>query len=156
MYGGTRYFSLSGSQPEVFGDYMTDWTTGTSIFGLTGTGRLGLVALSSGASTSSMCRVRTNAMGAFDSTKYARISFEAVVAFDTIATVTDDYFLEIGLVGNKWAAADDDLGQVRGFGHFFRYQRSVGGVKWIAVTSVAIRVSTTSSSGRSSCHWSGD
>jgi hypothetical protein len=130
--GGTYYYSLAGGNPLSFGDYTTDWTNNASIGGLTGTGRLGVVALNTGVLADARCRVRTCAMGAFDSTKYQTLSFEAVLAFANKATVTDDYTAEIGLVGNKWLATDS-LGDVAGFGHFFRYKRSAGGHKWMAV-----------------------
>lgn len=135
MYGGTGgtfYQSLAGGNPIALGHHTTDWTTGASILGLTGTGRLGVVALNTGALADARCRVRTCAMGAFDSTKYARLSYEAVLAFEAQASVAEDFTAEIGLVGNKWLLTDS-LGDVAGFGHFFRYKRSVGGHKWMAV-----------------------
>jgi hypothetical protein len=131
-YGALITFANSGNNPVNYGIYTTDWTNNASIGPITGSGRLGLTALSTGVLTDARCRVRTGAMGAFDSTKYASISFEAIVAFGNKATVTDDYTAEIGLVGNKWLATDS-LGDVAGFMHAFRYKRSVGGHKWMVV-----------------------
>lgn len=132
LYATSTYQSLAGGNPVHFGHHTTDWTTGASIGGITGSQRLGLVALSTGIETAARCRVRTNAMGAFDSTKYSQMSYEAVVAFDALSTAAQEYYAEVGLVGNKWLLTDS-LGDLSGFGHFFRYKRSVGGVKWIAV-----------------------
>lgn len=132
LYGATQYFSLTPA--TNYGDYSTDWTNNARIVPISGTGRLGVVALQTGDLTECRCRIRTGAMGAFDSTKYESISFEAVVAFEALATGGEDYWAEIGLVGNKGSpGTTDSLGDVAGYMHAFRYNRSVGGAKWIAV-----------------------
>lgn len=128
MLGVVMYYSLAGGQAVVIGNYSTEWTSNARIVPITGSGRLGLVSLQTGEAADGQCRVKTCAMGAFDSTKYSQISYEAVVAFDAVADVTNDYRAEIGLVGNAWG-----IPGVRGFGHFFRYERATGGAKWIAV-----------------------
>lgn len=131
-YGATQYFSLVAA--TNYGNYSTDWTNNARIVPLSGSGRLGVVGLQTGDLEECRCRVRTGALGAFDSTKYSSISFEAVVAFDAQATAGQDYWAEIGLVGNKGSPGQtDNLGDVAGYMHAFRYKRADGGHKWIAV-----------------------
>lgn len=131
--GDTLYYSLIGPSSAGYGAHHTiEWTNNSRIVPVTGSGRLGVVSLQTGELASAKCRLHTGAMGAFDSAKFLWLSHETVLAFVTKATVGEDYWAETGLVGNKWAATDD-LGDVAGFGHFFRYKRDVGGTKWIAV-----------------------
>lgn len=129
MYGNSVYYELSDGQPAVFGDYTTEWSSGTPrMVPMHGSQRLGLMCLYTGEASDGQMRVRTAAMGAFDSRKYSAIWFEAVVAFEAVSSASQEYRAEIGLVGNAWA-----IPNVRGFGHFFRYERATGGHKWIAV-----------------------
>lgn len=125
MYSGTLYASLNHSGTAL-GHHTLTMSTGASAAGITGSGRLGLFGLLTGADTAGTTRVHTCAMGAFDSGGVGNlnsISYEAVVAYSALATVSDDYTSEVGLVGNA-----------PGYGAYFRYQRSVGGAKWLAVS----------------------
>jgi hypothetical protein len=127
-YSGTLYASLNHSGTGL-GHHTLTMSSGASAAGITGSGRLGLFGLLTGADTAGTCRVHTCAMGAFDSGGVGnldRISHEAVLAVSALATAGDDYTFEVGLVGNA-----------PGYGAFLRYKRSVGGVKWMAVTENA-------------------
>lgn len=129
MYVGPLYAHVTGYIGQALGHhtFTSQLThTGASVIGITGTGRLGLVGMSTGSTAAGQCRLHTCAMGAFDAggtANMSSISYEAVLAFEAQATVGEDFIAEIGLVGNA-----------PGYGCFFRYQRSVGGNKWLAVT----------------------
>lgn len=126
-FNGPLYATLYGSGTPIGSPPYTATLGGTGrLLGITGTGRLGVVAMHAGETADGQCRLHTCAMGAFDgggSLNMDRITFEAVVAFDTKSTALEGYVAEIGLVGNA-----------PGYGCFFRYDETVGGHKWLAVT----------------------
>lgn len=126
LYVGPMYVTFAGTSGTPVGHHTLTMTGSARLVGLTGTGRLGLVALQCGETADGQCRVHTCACGAFDAGGQANmdwISYEAVLAFEAKASVAEDYVAEVGLVGNA-----------PGYGAFFRYNRAVGGHKWMAVT----------------------
>lgn len=126
FYVGPMYTTFTGTSGTPVGWHTLTMQGTARLLGLTGTGRQGLVSLQCGETEDGYCRLHTIAAGAFDDGGQANLSslsYECVLAVETLSTGTEEFMVEAGLVGNA-----------PGYGAHFRYQRTVGGAKWIAVT----------------------
>lgn len=128
----TTYQSLVPT--ATVGDWSSDWYGASALVPQYGTGRLGVVALTPGTGPASYCRMKTIAGGALDCATFQRIEAEAVVGVNQLSNATNEFWVEVGLVGNGWVATvDPATGYKSGFAHCFRYKRTEGGTKWSAV-----------------------
>jgi len=129
FYVGPLYVTFGGTSGTPVGFHTLTMQGSARMVGITGTGRQGVVSLQCGETTDGFCRLHTTASGAFDDGGQENLSslmYECVIAVETLSTVSEEFVVEAGLVGNA-----------PGYGAFFRYQRTAGGVKWIAVTEDA-------------------
>jgi hypothetical protein len=129
MYVGPMYTTFTGTSGTPIGFHTLTMSGTARLVGITGSGRNGLASLQTGETTDGQCRVHTCAIGAFDDGGeglLTSITYESVQAFEALATVGEDYVVEVGLVGNS-----------PGYGALLRYNRGVGGAKWMAVTENA-------------------
>lgn len=126
FYVGPQYVTFGGTSGSAVGFHTLTMQGTARLVGLTGTGRQGLVSLQCGETIDGFCRMHTIAAGAFDDggqANLSELSYECVVAIETLSTVGEEFTVEAGLVGNA-----------PGYGAFFRYQRTVSATKWLAVT----------------------
>lgn len=126
FYVGPMYTTFAGTSGTPVGWHTLTEQGTARLIGITGTGRQGMVSLQAGETEDGFCRLHTIAAGAFDDGGQANlslISYECVIGVEDLSSGSEEYIVEAGLVGNA-----------PGYGCFFRYQRTVGGVKWLAVT----------------------
>lgn len=121
--------TLKPGNVPVIGEYSVVMEGALSTLGgMTGSGRDGVVLQNTGDTADGRCRLQTVAAGAFDGTTIESLAFEWVGAVSALSTSSDPYRVEIGHTGNAYLSSPRP-----GWACHFRYQHTVGGHKWMAV-----------------------